>query len=207
MRSVYVLATVVLAAACVFAQDQDRPRRRGGEGRPPMGERPFGPRMMMQDSGPWVARMLSNRENLDQIGVTDEALRNKLLGELQPIREKGDELEKRIREISREQAQLMRELFADKAKDAKPVLDKIDEVAKLRAEQGRLSVKAILAARDNLSPEQLGKAQAMIREKGHQRGWMRRDGENGPRGAQSEGHGRRHPEGRRGKGPRRAPEE
>ncbi len=204
MRSVCVLATAVLAAACVLAQDQDRPRRRGGEGRPPMGERPFGPRMMPPNSGPWVATMLSSRENLDKIGVADEALRSKLLGELQPIRDKGDELEKRIREISREQALLMRELFADKAKDAKPVLDKIDEVAKLRAEQGRLAVKAILVARDNLSPEQLKKAQEIIREGGHQRGRMRR-GEFGRPG----GEGRRGPggEGRRGRKQRQAPQE
>ncbi len=207
MRSVCVLATAVLAAACVLAQDQDRPRRRGGEGRPPMGERPFGPRMMPPNSGPWVAKMLSSRENLDKIGVADEALRSKLLGELQPIRDKGDELEKRIREISREQAQLMRELFADKAKDAKPVLDKIDEVARLRAEQGRLSVKAILVTRDNLSPEQLEKAQALIRESGRQRGWTRREGGDGPRGAHGEGRGRRHPGGKKGNDPRPAPEE
>jgi len=207
MRSVCILATTILAAACVLAQDENRGPRPGGA-RHPRGEHPMmGRPMMMPPSGPWVAQLLCNSENLDKIGVTDEALRGKLTLELQPIKDKGNALEKQIREISREQAQLMRELFADKAKDAKPVLDKIDEVAKLRAEQGRLAVKAILVARDNLSPEQLEKAQALIREGGRQRGWMRREGGDGPRGAHGEGRGRRHPEGKKGKGPRSAPKE
>ena len=204
MRSVSTLAMVVLAAACVLAQDENRGPRPGGA-RHPRGEHPMMDRpMMMPPSGPWVAQLLCSSENLDKIGVTDEALRGKLTLELQPIKDKGNELEKQIREISREQAQLMRELFADKAKDAKPVLDKIDEVAKLRAEQGRLAVKAILVARDNLSPEQLKKAQEIIREGGHQRGRMRR-GEFGRPG----GEGRRGPggEGRRGRKPRQAPQE
>lgn len=204
MRSVCTLAMVVLAAACVLAQDENRGPRPGGA-RHPRGEHPMMDRpMMMPPSGPWVAQLLCSSENLDKIGVTDEALRGKLTLELQPIKDKGNELEKQIREISREQAQLMRELFADKAKDAKPVLDKIDEVAKLRAEQGRLAVKAILVARDNLSPEQLKKAQEIIREGGHQRGRMRR-GEFGRLG----GEGRRGPggEGRRGRKQRQAPQE
>ena len=205
MRSVCTLAMVVLAAACVLAQDENRGPRPGGA-RHPRGERPMmGHPMMMPPSGPWVAQLLCNSENLDKIGVTDEALRGKLTLELQPIKDKGNALEKQLREISREQAQMMRERFADKAKDAKPVLDKIDEVAKLRAEQGRLAVKAILVARDNLSPEQLKKAQELIREGGRQRGRMRR-GEFGRPGAGGE---RRGPggEGRRGRKPRQAPQE
>ncbi len=204
MRSVCTLAMVVLAAACVLAQDENRGPRPGGA-RHPRGEHPMMDRpMMMPPSGPWVAQLLCSSENLDKIGVTDEALRGKLTLELQPIKDKGNELEKQIREISREQAQLMRELFAEKGRDAKPVLDKIDEVAKLRAEQGRLAVKAILVARDNLSPEQLKKAQELIREGGHQRGSLRR-GEFGRPG----GEGRRGPggEGRRGRKPRQAPQE
>ena len=52
-------------------------------------------------------------------------------------------------------------------------MDKIDEVAKLRAEQGRLSVRAIVVLRDNLSPEQLEKAREFILARGRERGRMR----------------------------------
>ena len=205
MRTIGMMTLAILATACVLAQDENRGPRPGGA-RHPRGEHPMmGRPMMMPPTGPWVAQLLCNSENLDKIGVTDEALRGKLTLELQPIKDKGNVLEKQIREISREQAQLMRELFAEKGRDAKPVLDKIDEVARLRAEQGRLAVKAILVARDNLSPEQLKKAQELIREGGHQRGRMRR-GEFGRPGAGGE---RRGPggEGRRGRKPRQEPQE
>jgi hypothetical protein len=79
--------------------------------------------------------MLADKASLEKIGVTDEALSTKILAELKPLKEQGDVLEKKIREISREQAQLMRGLLNDKASDPKPAMDKIDEVAKLRAEQ------------------------------------------------------------------------
>ena len=121
---------VAMAAACTLAQE--------GPSRP-HGGMPFrGP--MMQQTGPWVLRMLANKAVLDKIGVTDEALRDKLLTALAPLKEQGEEIEKKIREISHEQMKLTRGLFEDKARDPKPVLDKITEVAKLRAEQGHISV-------------------------------------------------------------------
>ena len=120
--------------------------------------------------------MLSSKMVLDRIGVTNEAQRTKLLADIKPLKEQGDVLEQKIREISREQAQLMRVLFQDKGSDPKAVLDKLDEVAKLRAEQGGLSVEAIIVLRDNLSPEQLAKAREFILERGRERGRMRRGG-------------------------------
>lgn len=188
MKKIVVLAVAVLAVAGVLAQDA--PKQQGGAtphrvGGPP----PFGPGPMMQNA--WVAHVLSSRENLSKIGVTDSAVCDKLIGELTAIKEKSDALEKQVRVISREQAQLMRELMDDKSKDAKPVLDKIDEVAKLRAEQGRLAVKAILVARDNLSEDQLKQARTLIRERGFQRGRMRR-GEGGrPEGGRHGPNGKR----------------
>ena len=186
MKKLMTFAASALAAACVLAQDGPR-RPEGGR---PHGDRPP-PGMMPGGSGTWVARTLSSRENLAKIGVADEDKQNKLVEGLSSIREKSEDLEKKIRAISREQAKLMRELLEDGGRDDKAVLEKIDEVAKLRAEQGRLAVKAILVARDNLTPEQLKKAHELISERGRMRGGMRRgdsaDGErprtgDGPRG-------------------------
>jgi hypothetical protein len=68
----------------------------------------------------------------------------------------------------------MRKLFADKATDSKEVMAKIDEVAKLRAEQARLSVKTILTLRENLTEEQMQNARNMMMERGQMRRSMRR---------------------------------
>ena len=173
MKKLGIVIVAALATVCVLAQD--KPRRGGGKHRgerPAAGERQMhGP--MMHAAGAWVPRMLADKASLEKIGVTDEALSTKILAELKPLKEQGDVLEKKIREISREQAQLMRGLLNDKASDPKPAMDKIDEVAKLRAEQGRLSVRAIVVLRDNLSPEQLEKAREFILERGRERGRMR----------------------------------
>ncbi len=172
MKKLGIVIVAALATVCVLAQD--KPRRGGkhrGE-RPAAGERQMhGP--MMHAAGAWVPRMLADKASLEKIGVTDGALCTKLLAELKPLKEQGDVLEKKIREISREQAQLMRGLLKDKASDPKTAMDKIDEVAKLRAEQGRLSVRALVVLRDNLSSEQLEKAREFILERGRERGRMR----------------------------------
>ena len=172
MKKLGIVIVAALATVCVLAQD--KPRRGGkhrGE-RPAAGERQMhGP--MMHAAGAWVPRMLADKASLEKIGVTDGALCTKLLAELKPLKEQGDVLEKKIREISREQAQLMRGLLKDKSSDPKAAMDKIDEVAKLRAEQGRLSVRALIVLRDNLSSEQLEKAREFILERGRERGRMR----------------------------------
>ena len=174
MKKLGIVIVAALATVCVLAQD--KPRRGGGKHRgerPAAGERQMhGP--MMHAAGAWVPRMLADKASLEKIGVTDGAICTKLLAELKPLKEQGDVLEKKIREISREQAQLMRGLLKDKSSDPKAAMDTIDEVAKRRAEQGRLSVKALVVLRDNLTPEQLKKAHEFIHERGRERGRMRR---------------------------------
>lgn len=177
-----IMITVIAALALSFAFAEGKPHRPSGSG--PKGEEMHqaqGERhsMMMMHAGPWVARMMSNKANLEKIGITDEEMLKKVLSPLLKLKEKGDDLEKKVREVSREQAQMMREMFEGREIEEKEVFGKINEVAKLRAEQGKLSVKAILVLRENLSKEQLEKARALIFERGRERGQMRRGGGRG----------------------------
>lgn len=192
MKKLTIMTVAVLAAACVFAQEEPRPEpemehmpkmgeRRGG----PRGERHGGPKEELRGgpmgAGPWVAQMLAGGDNLEKIGVTDEALRESLRNDLAALKEKSDAIEKQIREVSREQAKLMRELMKDRSRSADEVLAKIDEVSKLRAEQGRLAVQSIVLLRDKLSAEQLQAAHKLIMERGRARGRMRME-EHGEKG-------------------------
>ena len=118
--------------------------------------------------------MFTKKDNFEKLGITDKAKADKLLADLECIKDEGNAIEKKVREISREQAELMRKLFADKAADSKEVMAKIDEVAKLRAEQARLSVKTILTLRENLTEEQMQNARNMMMERGQMRRSMRR---------------------------------
>ena len=178
---------VVLVAMCATAQEKQGPMRGGNRPMPPM----RGP--MMQQSGIWVTRMLSSKHGLERIGVTDPALCDKIIAAMAPLKEKGDALEQKIRALAREQAELTRGLLEDKTREPKPVMEKIDEVARLRAKQGKLSVNALLILRDNLPPEQLAKAKSMILERGRERMFGA-----GPRGEGHEGM-RRGPRGEEGR--------
>ena len=169
MKKVAMAVVAALAAACVIAQDAPRgPRRqhgeRNGERRTHFDRMP--PPMMMHGSGAFVMRMLSSKPVLERIGVTDEAQSQKIIDAIKPLREESDKLEGKIRELSREQSQSLRGLLKDKAADPKAAMDKVGELEKLRAEQGRLAVKAVLVLRDNLTPEQAEKAGEMISGRG-----------------------------------------
>ena len=189
MKRLMIIALAAIASSGVFAQDN-------AEASP---EKPNGARMMqrpmMGGQGPWRVRMFTKKENFEKLGITDKAKADKLLAELECIKDEGNAIEKKVREISREQAELMRKLFADKAADSKEVMAKIDEVAKLRADQARLSVKTILMLRENLTEEQMKNARSMMMERGKVRRSMRQ----GAGGAEP---GRRP---MRGKGRRSAP--
>ena len=168
MKRLIIIALAAIASSGVFAQDN-------AEASP---EKPNGARMMqrpmMGGQGPWLVRMFTKKENFEKLGITDKAKADKLLADLESIKDEGNAIEKKVREISREQAELMRKLFADKAADSKEVMAKIDEVAKLRADQARLSVKTILMLRENLTDEQMQNARNMMMERGQMRRSMRR---------------------------------
>ena len=196
MKRLMIIALAAIASSGVFAQDN-------AETSP---ENPNGARMaqrpMMGGQGPWLVRMFTKKENFEKLGISDKAKADKLLADLEKIKDEGNAIEKKVREISREQAELMRKLFADKAADSKEVMAKIDEVAKLRADQARLSVKTILMLRENLTEEQMQNARNMMMERGQMRRSMRR-------GMGTSEHGRRpmRSKGRRGASPNPAASE
>ena len=168
MKRLMIIALAAIASSGVFAQDHaETPSERVNGAR--MAQRP-----MMGGQGPWLVRMFTKKENFEKLGISDKAKADKLLADLENIRDEGNAIEKKVREISREQAELMRKLFADKVADSKEVMAKIDEVAKLRAEQARLSVKTILTLRENLTEEQMQNARNMMMERGQMRRSMRR---------------------------------
>ena len=174
-----LMIAMAVAVSMAVAMAQERPNRPDGPGGRHAGNRPM-PHVAMQ-AGPWVARILSEKPMLESFGVTDEETLKSIIDAMTALKKKSDDLESRIREISREQGQQMRSLLDDKSKDSKPVFDKVEEIAKLRGEQGRIAVEAILVLRDKLSPEQLEKARTLIFERGRARGQMRRGGRDGER--------------------------
>jgi len=181
MKKLAMAVVAVLAAACVMAEEPQRgPRRqhgeRNGERRAHFDRMPP-PMMMMHGSGAMMLRMLSSKPALERIGVTDEEQSKKITDAMKPLMEESGKLEGQIRELTRAQSQALGALLKDKASAPKAAMDKVDELEKLRAEQGRLAVKAVLVLRENLTPEQLEKAGALLSGRGMRRPGMGPGGE------------------------------
>ena len=178
------IGLMVLAAMTAFsAISQERPEK-------PQRMR-MSQRQMMQGQGPWLVRMFTKRENFEKLAIADKVKAEKLFSDLGAIKDEGNALEKKVREISREQAELMRRLFTDKESDSTEVMAKIDEVARLRADQARLSVKTIMLLRENLTDEQMQSARSMIMERGKMRRSMRQETGSPDEGRRSRGKGRK----------------
>jgi len=182
MRRIGLMALAAMTAFGAFAQE--RPER-------PQRSRMAQQRPMMQGQGPWLVRMFTKRENFEKLAIADKVKAEKLFSDLGAIKDEGNALEKKVREISREQAELMRRLFTDKESDSTEVMAKIDEVARLRADQARLSVKTIMLLRENLTDEQMQSARSMIMERGKMRRSMRQETGSPDEGRRSRGKGRK----------------
>lgn len=182
MRRIGLMALAAMTAFGAFAQE--RPER-------PQRSRMAQQRPMMQGQGPWLVRMFTKRENFEKLAIADKVKAEKLFSDLGAIKDEGNALEKKVREISREQAELMRRLFTDKESDSTEVMAKIDEVARLRADQARLSVKTIMLLRENLTDEQMQSARSMIMERGRMRRSMRQETGSPDEGRRSRGKGRK----------------
>ena len=169
MKKIAFLATVLLSAATIFAQEREEPGRRT--------PRPEGNRNQVKsftpNAGSWVTGMFSRPEVIEKIGVTDDALKAKIAEELRKLHTRGVEIERTIRELSIKQAELFKAVLSDKDADTAPLFAKIDEIATLRTLQGKLSVEALVFLRDNLTPEQIAKAIELVENFGKERGKMR----------------------------------
>ncbi len=91
-------------------------------------------------------RMFSSKAALERIGVTDEAQRTKIQEGLRQQMEQGEEIERQIRDISRQQAEAMQALLKDKAADPKAVMDygSLIYIALQRAKTAREAIKVIV---------------------------------------------------------------
>lgn len=180
MKKLLAVLAVFASCATIFADGDAAGGKKDSEaGRPrrqSRGERAFrGVRQVGGDigaprwAGPWVAGLLSSDEALRKIGVADSAVSEKIRRGLKEIKKNSFEIEKKIRMHSREQAAMMKALMSGKTKDAAKVLAKIDELAALRSEQGKLAVKTILLLRENLTDEQMKNARRLIMRSGKAR--------------------------------------
>ena len=184
MKSLIVVA--VAALSCVAFADGPE----GGQ-RPEGPRRGFGPRdgfgpMMGGDP---IVRMVSNPAVAEKLGLSDE--QKAKLKELKGNGEANRETQKKVREATMKQVELMK---AEKI-DESAVMAAIDEVFELRKAMAKEQAKRVIAVKSILTPEQVAKAHEEMKKMFEARG---------DRGSRREGKGPREFKGPR-KGPRKGP--
>ena len=177
MKSLIVVAVAALSCMA-FAEGPE------GGARPEGGRRGFGPReggMGPMMGGDPIVRMVSNPAIAEKIGLSDE--QKAKLKELKGDSEANRESQKKMREATMKQLELMK---AEKIDEA-AVMAAIDEVFELRKAMAKAQAKRVIAVKSVLTPEQVKKAHEEMKKMFEARG---------DRGPRREGKGPR-----RGKGP------
>lgn len=134
-----------------------------------------------------ILRLLSNPKAAEKLGVTDD--QKAKLSELSVDRKANREAQKKVREATMKQFELMK---SDKIDEA-AVMSAIDEVFELRKQMAKDQVRRLIAVKSILTPEQIAKAHEEMKSRFQQRG------ERGPRRGGMQG-------GRRG-GPKAGPQQ
>ena len=167
-----LMMTVVAALACAaFAQAPDGGAPRAGGRRGGMGQGMMGGGHMMDP----IVRMVSNPKAAEKLGLSEE--QQAKLKEVNKLGEAGREKQKKVREATMKQVELMK---ADKIDEA-AVMKAIDEVFELRKEMAKDQAKRVIAIKSILTPEQIAKAHEDIKKMFEGRGdrGQRRGGERG----------------------------
>ena len=170
-----LMMTVVAALACAaFAQAPEGGAPGEGGRRGGMGPGMMGGGAMMDP----IVRMVSNPKAAEKLGLSEE--QQAKLKEINKIDEAGRERQKKVREATMKQIELMK---ADKVDEA-AVMKAIDEVFELRKEMAKDQAKRVIAVKAILTPEQVAKAHEEMKQMFQGRGdrGPRRGGaERGPR--------------------------
>ena len=180
MKSLIMVA--VAALSCVAFAD----------GAPEGGARPEGGRRGHREGGMGammggdpIVRMVSNPAVAEKLGLSDE--QKAKLKELKGNGEANRESQKKVREATMKQVELMK---AEKIDEA-AVMAAIDEVFELRKAMAKEQAKRVIAVKSVLTPEQVAKAHEEMKKMFEARG---------DRGPRREGKGPRE-----FKGPRKGP--
>ena len=172
MKSLVMMAAAALCCAA-FAEGPEGvgPREGGRRGGPRMGGG-----MPMMDP---IVRIATNPQMAEKLGLSDEQK-----AKLKELKGSGrnSETQKKVREATERQAEL---LNADKIDEA-AVMKVVDEVFELRKEMAKEQVKRVIAVKSILTPEQIAKAREAVKsmsgprdERGPRRGPPRKG--KGPR--------------------------
>lgn len=153
-----MITTVCLAVLSVLGQNADEGQMRN---EPPRISRNL-------NYGNWVGKRVLMKEFMDQVGIGEEQAK-KLKEELSQIDARSAKLEEEINKAALEQATIAKDVLSQPGASVDAIMEKIEQIGKLRTEQAKLTTLVLVAIRDNLTEEQRKKANELITAEGKKR--------------------------------------
>lgn len=162
------LFLVLMSLSAVLAIAEPSPEGGPRNRKPPRegfnGDRsPISPRF-----GGWVAKCILRNSFIKEANITSNQV-SALQVALNEIAARQQSLETNITAIAKKQGALGKEILNKPGADAAPLLACVDEIAKLRGEQAKLSIQTLIVIRETLDDAQRAKVQEFLRAEGRQR--------------------------------------
>ena len=157
MKTIILLLFVIITISSVWSQE--RPFERKGEFR---GRKPSGREMREMQHLRFVKHILSE-ECIKEAEITPEQA-DKLKMEFNKLDKEMFEINKKIGELSRNQAEIATKVLTVPDSDPSEMFKLTEEIGKLRTEQAKHSVKVLIVVRDTLRPEQCAKVVEMMKK-------------------------------------------
>jgi len=156
MKLILKLTVILLSVSTIAAQEKPIYRRGGHPGKKTAGS---GHNMFHLR----FAKNILSEKSIREANITPQQSQI-LKKEFDLIDSQMYELDQKIRETSRLQAEIALKVLTTPGGNADEMFELTDQIGKLRIEQAKLSVKVLLVIRDTLQPHQCAKVVEMMRD-------------------------------------------
>ena len=116
----------------------------------------------------WIVRTVTSEQFIESGGLSSNQVLT-IKEEVRKITELNQSLETNIHAVTRKQAYAYRNILQDKKSDPAPLYACAEQIAVLRGEQAKLSIRLLLHVRETLNEEQFRRLDILLREEGRKR--------------------------------------
>ncbi len=165
-KTLIIFSVLALIEAIAWGQQNEREQGHRDRGRVAMAAR-----------GHWLGRRLASPEFMEKVGIQGEQA-TKLKAGLEEIEKQSQKIEESIEKLALEQAAIAKRVLAEPGAADDELMQKVEQIGKLRTEQAKLATKRMIVMRDNLTSAQREKVLALMNDE--QKRWRDERDKNPP---------------------------
>jgi len=110
-----------------------------------------------------IERLLANQEIITRLGLAEEQV-NRMRAEIKDVQTRSIDLDAAIRKLALDQAERMSAFLQSPDAYTSALIKAADELGRARTEQAKLTIQRMVVIRKYLTPEQIARAHAIMRE-------------------------------------------